>query len=39
MNVSVYVDSPLAVSATSVFKNNNGFVFSEEIQNFILKRR
>ena len=34
MNIPVYVDSPLAVSATSVFKNNMD-LFSDEIQDFI----
>ena len=36
MNIPVYVDSPLAVSATSVFKNNMD-LFSDEIQDFIKK--
>lgn len=34
MNTDVYVDSPLAVSATQVFKKNMN-LFSEEIQEFI----
>ncbi len=34
MNVPVYVDSPLAVSATEVFKKNMD-LFDEEIQEFI----
>lgn len=34
MKVPVYVDSPLAVSATQIFKKNMG-LFSEEIQEFI----
>ncbi len=34
MNVSVYVDSPLAVSATEIFKKNMD-LFSPEIQEFI----
>lgn len=34
MDIPVYVDSPLAVSATSVFKENTD-LFSEDIQEFI----
>ena len=34
MEVPVYVDSPLAVSATQIFRKNMD-LFSEEIQNFI----
>ena len=34
MNVPVYVDSPLAVSATQIFRKNMD-LFSDEIQNFI----
>ena len=35
MSVPVYVDSPLATSATEVFRNNLD-LFSEDIQKFIL---
>ena len=35
MNVPVYVDSPLAISATEVFKKNTD-LFEEEIRNKII---
>lgn len=36
INIPVYIDSPLAISATEIFKNNYEF-FDEEAQSYILK--
>ena len=37
-NFKVYVDSPLAIEATTIFKNSNKEYFDEETQNLIANR-